>query len=78
MDYPQDNSALQRQFAEQFDLKRLPSDFFVNPYPYYEALIKYAPIKKLPDGGYFLTRYKDLDFVYRHPEVFSSDKRVLF
>jgi cytochrome P450 len=69
---------IQKGFAQNFDLKNLPEDFFENPYPYYDALIKFAPVKKLPDGGYFLTRYKDLDFVYRNPEIFSSDKRVLF
>ena len=61
---------IQKGFAQNFDLKNLPEDFFENPYPYYDALIKFAPVKKLPDGGYFLTRYKDLDFVYRNPEIF--------
>ena len=73
-----DDEDIQKEFAQNFDLKNLPKDFFENPYPYYDALLKFAPVKKLPDGGYFLTRYKDLDFVYRNPEIFSSDKRVLF
>ena len=73
-----DDEESQKQFAQNFDLKNLPTNFFENPYPYYDALLKYAPILKLPDGGYFLSSYKDLDFVYRNPKIFSSDKRILF
>ena len=67
-----------RQAAASFDLKELPEDFYSNPFPYYHALREHAPVKQLPDGGYFLTRYSDVDFVYKNPKLFSSDKKKEF
>jgi formyltetrahydrofolate-dependent phosphoribosylglycinamide formyltransferase len=67
-----------RQRAAAFDIKNLPADFFANPYPYYDALIKHAPVKKMPDGSVFVTRFADLDFIYKNPAIFSSDKRREF
>jgi cytochrome P450 len=32
----------------------------------------------LPDGGYLLTRYADVEFVYKNPKLFSSDKKREF
>ena len=49
-----------------------------NPYPLYRALRTYEPVKRMPDGSLFLTRYKDVQAVYRDPKVFSSDKTVEF
>ena len=63
---------------ESFDLNRLPDGFYVNPFIYYQALRETAPIKQLPDGSYFLTRYADVLAVYNHPQVFSSDKKIEF
>ena len=64
--------------VESFDLNRLPDAFYDNPFPYYRALRESAPIKRLPDGSYFLTRYADVLAVYNHPQVFSSDKKIEF
>ena len=64
--------------AARFDLATLTPDFFANPYPYYRALRDHAPIKRMPDGSCFLTRYEDILPVYRDPKVFSSDKRKEF
>ena len=64
--------------AAGFDLAHLPPDFFANPYPYYRALREHAPIKQMPDGSWFLTRYDDILPVYRDPKVFSSDKKKEF
>jgi cytochrome P450 len=64
--------------AECFDLATLTPDFFANPYPYYRALREHAPVKRMPDGSWFLTRYDDILPVYRDPKVFSSDKRKEF
>jgi len=64
--------------AVRFDLATLTPDFFANPYPYYRALRDHAPIKRMPDGSCFLTRYEDILPVYRDPKVFSSDKRKEF
>ena len=61
-----------------FDLTQLPADFYVNPYPYYRALRDNAPVKRMRDGSWFLTRYDDIVAVYRDPKAFSSDKRTEF
>ncbi len=64
--------------AEAFDLARLPPGFHDDPYPTYAALRAHAPVKRLPDGSYFLTRHADLDAVYRDSAAFSSDKHAEF
>lgn len=63
---------------DQFDLNALPAEFYADPYPVYRALREQSPIHKLPDGSYFLTRYADLDRVYRDTNTFRSDKKVEF
>jgi cytochrome P450 len=64
--------------AQQFDLRSLPSEFYANPYPYYHALRKHAPVKRMPDGSVLLTRYADAIAVYKDPLTFSSDKKAEF
>jgi cytochrome P450 len=64
--------------ARDFDLKRLPDGFIDDPFPYYRALREYDPVHRMPDGAYFLTRWRDCDAVYRDARVFSSDKKVEF
>jgi cytochrome P450 len=66
------------QLARDFDLRRLPADFYDNPFPYYAALRQHEPVKPLPGGGYLLTRYRDVEFVYKNPKLFSSDKKEEF
>jgi cytochrome P450 len=66
------------ELAASFDLNNLPNNFYDNPYSYYDALRSSAPIKRLPDGSYFLTRYADVLAVYNNPQVFSSDKKIEF
>ena len=66
------------QLAREFDLRRLPPDFYENPFPYYAALRYHEPVKQLPGGGYLLTRYRDIEYVYKNPKLFSSDKKVEF
>ncbi len=66
------------EIARTFDLRALPADFYDNPYPVYAALRESAPVKLLPDGSYFLTRYADLVAVYRDAATFSSDKKAEF
>ena len=72
------NARAARAAALAFDLRRLPADYFINPYPYYHALREHAPIHPLPDGGYFLTRYADCAAVYKDVTLFSSDKKREF
>jgi cytochrome P450 len=67
-----------REIAAGFDLRSLPADFYSNPYPVYECLRQSEPVKRMPDGSYFLTRYADLVNVYRDAQTFSSDKKVEF
>lgn len=64
--------------AATFDLRALPADFLDNPYPVYAALRASEPVRRMPDGSYFLTRYADLVAVYRDAATFSSDKHVEF
>ena len=64
--------------AARFDLRDLPPDFYTNPYPVYAALRERNPIKPMPDGSYFLTRYADIVAVYRDAQTFSSDKKIEF
>jgi cytochrome P450 len=67
-----------RDLAGNFDLKRLPDSFYDDPYPTYRALREHAPVKRLPDGGVFLSRYADVVAVYKDTATFSSDKREEF
>ena len=63
---------------KSFDLRALPADFYANPYSVYAALREAEPVKRLPDGAFFLTRHADLVAVYRDAQAFSSDKKVEF
>ena len=67
-----------REVAEHFDLAHLPPDFYADPYPTYRALRTHAPVKRMPDGSWFLTRFEDVVPVYRDPKLFSSDKKKEF
>ena len=64
--------------VEAFDLGNLDRAFYEEPYPVFHALRLRAPVKRLPDGALFLTRYADLDAIYHDPVLFSSDKTVEF
>lgn len=67
-----------RELAASFDLGKLTADFYADPYPYYAALQEYEPVKLMPDGSYFLTRYRDILGVYKNTDACSSDKKVEF
>ena len=64
--------------AAEFDLKRLGDAFYDDPFPTYRALREHAPVKRMPDGSVFLTRYADIVAVYKDAKTFSSDKREEF
>ncbi len=66
------------EIAKSFDLRALPPDFYANPYPVYSALREHEPIRRMPDGSFFLTRHADIVAVYRDAQTFSSDKKVEF
>jgi cytochrome P450 len=67
-----------RAAVAAFDLRRLPPAYYANPYPYYHALREHAPVHRLPDGGYFLSRHADCVAVYKDAIAFSSDKKREF
>ena len=65
-------------WISNFDLRSLPPNFYDDPFPFYSALRQREPVKRMPDGSILLTRYRDIEFVYKNPTLFSSDKRVEF
>jgi len=67
-----------RAVARAFDPRSLPAGFYDNPYPTYRALQAHEPVHRCPDGSFVLTRYDDLNRVYRDTRTFSSDKTVEF
>jgi cytochrome P450 len=67
-----------RELAASFNLEKLTPEFYANPYPTYRALRENEPVKRLPNGSYFLTRYDDLVAAYKSTKVFSSDKKKEF
>jgi len=67
-----------RELAAGFDIEKLTPDFYADPYPTYRALREFEPVKRLPNGSYFLTRYDDLVGAYKSTKLFSSDKKKEF
>jgi hypothetical protein len=67
-----------RELADSFDLRNLSSGFYDDPFRYYRALRECAPVKHMPDGSVFLTRYADVLAVYQDTAAFSSDKKREF
>ena len=64
--------------ADTFDLRRLSDAFYDDPFPTYRALRESEPVRRMPDGSIFLTRYADVVAVYKDPKTFSSDKHEEF
>jgi hypothetical protein len=67
-----------RELAESFDIEKLTGEFYADPYPTYRALREHAPVKRMANGSYFLTRYDDLFAAYKNTAAFSSDKKKEF
>jgi cytochrome P450 len=67
-----------RALASGFDIEKLTGEFYADPYPTYRALREHEPVKRMPNGSYFLTRYDDLISVYKNTRLFSSDKKKEF
>ncbi|HXN68238.1 MAG TPA: cytochrome P450, partial [Bradyrhizobium sp.] len=67
-----------RELAESFDIEKLTAGFYADPYPVYRALREHEPVKRMPNGSYFLTRYDDLVAAYKNTRAFSSDKKREF
>ena len=71
-------NAKARELAAGFDIEKLTAQFYADPYPTYRALRENEPVKLLPNGSYFLTRYDDLVSAYKSTKLFSSDKKKEF
>ena len=67
-----------RKLAADFDIEKLTPEFYADPYPTYRALREHEPVKLLPNGSWFLTRYDDLVSAYKNTKAFSSDKKKEF
>ena len=67
-----------RELADSFDIEKLTPEFYADPYPTYLALRERAPVKRMANGSYFLTRYDDLLTAYKNTRAFSSDKKKEF
>ncbi len=61
-----------------FSLTALPQGFHADPYPIYATLREDTPVCWQPDGSVVLSRYDDLDLVYRDTDRFISDKKAVF
>jgi cytochrome P450 len=72
------DTAEARAAARAFDPNRLNEGFYENPYDIYRALRSFEPVHRCPDGSYFLSRFADLDEIYRDRTHFSSDKKGVF
>jgi cytochrome P450 len=64
-----------RELAAAFNIEKLTPEFYADPYPTYRALREHEPVKLMPNGCYFLTRYDDLVSAYKNTRLFSSDKK---
>src|SRR3954465_2530501 len=71
-------NASANELAASFDLEKLTPEFYDDPYPTYRALRENEPVKRLPNGSYFLTRYDDLVGIYKSTKLFSSDNKREF
>mgnify|MGYP006427192737 CR=1 FL=1 len=60
------------------DLTNPPAGFHDTPCPTYHRLLEDCPVCWQPDGGVVLSRFADLDTVYRDTRRFISDKREVF
>ena len=67
-----------KALADAFDIQNLQAGFADDPFPTYRALLAHAPVKHFPDGSIMISRWADLDRVYRDTKRFSSDKTVEF
>ncbi|MBV1865669.1 MAG: cytochrome P450 [Rhodobacteraceae bacterium] len=61
-----------------FELTAPPDGFHDNPYPTYQWLREKAPVCQQQDGSFVISRYGDLDMIYRDTRRFLSDKKAVF
>ncbi|MEP5153875.1 cytochrome P450 [Planktotalea sp.] len=61
-----------------FALTDLPVGFHDDPYSHYAKLREQAPVCGQADGSFIVSRYNDLDAIYRDGKRFISDKKKVF
>ena len=66
------------RLAKSFSFERLPAGFYDDPYPVYAALREHAPVHRLDGEKILVTRYADVERIYKDAATFSSDKTVEF
>ena len=74
---PAANHAAETPSIHTLRLSDPPPGFIDDPYPFYAALRREAPLHPLGEGTWLLTRHADVDAVYRDARA-SSDKRREF
>ena len=74
----QPSPAETRSAVRDFSLRSLPDSFYDDPYPTYRMLQTEVPVHRMPDGSLFLTRYSDLEAVYKDTTLFTSGKKIEF
>jgi cytochrome P450 len=47
-------------------------DMIENPFPFYAWLREEAPVHRLEDGSFLVSRWDDIAHIVRHPELFSN------
>jgi cytochrome P450 len=59
------------------DFDPFRSEMRIDPYPAYAELRRHAPVHRIESSGsYAVSRYADVHFVLRHPELFSSSAMI--
>src|ERR1700731_3756917 len=67
-----------RELAADFDIEKLTAEFYADPYPSDRGRPAREPVRRMPNGSYFLTRYDDLLTAYKNTKAYSSDKKREF
>lgn len=64
--------------TDDFDLRYVPDAYLEDPYGFLAALRKKAPVYANPDGTFVLTRFEDMEKIYRDPDLWRSGKKNAF
>jgi cytochrome P450 len=58
--------------SERPPINLFDAEFVANPQPFYARMRSECPVARSVMGGFVITRYEDVLYALRHPEVFSS------
>jgi cytochrome P450 len=61
-----------------FQLSDPPPGFVDDPFEFYDALLRHAPVLPQADGSVLVSRHADLERIYKDTTQFSSDKKASF